>query len=105
MEKMMLMTTADAAFFLQASEGDVRYWINRGDLNAVKVGSRWRLEPTQVLDLVPLAIAADVLQVHKKTVCRWLHTGELAGRKLGRHWFVSRSCPAMAAADWTKATA
>ena len=102
MNEKMLMTTEDAAFYLSAMPGDVtervvRGWIAGGYLPAVKVGAHWRLDPTLVLDLMPLQVAAETLQISVETVREHLRTGQMKGRKLGRRWFVSRTGNAFSA--------
>lgn len=43
-----LVTTHEAAVLLSCHEKTVRRMILRGDLPAIRVGSRWRLDPDQI---------------------------------------------------------
>lgn len=48
----VIITTKEAAQWLQVSESTIKRYINSGELKAAKIGNSWRIREESIIDFV-----------------------------------------------------
>jgi len=102
------LTTQEARGRLACSKGALLYLIGTGQLQAFKVGARWRVETESVenflraqADTLTPNQAAELLKVSKYTVLRWIRKDKLRAWRMrthdarGNRWRISRKALAV----------
>lgn len=106
-----LLTLADVAEALGASESWVRNLIRSGELRAIRIGgrgvlrvdrgalTRYQSRLTLDDDLLRVTDAARELGVARQTIINYIHSGRLRALRAGNRWLVSAADVAALAGD------